>query len=106
MANIVDQRAITFGNQVIRPLCEKVRALKQDIDAAINIWNNGVISGLFPNDSSALIDGRAAGEGIQQLTGADVTNVVTQLQTMQTQLNGAGVATVIQKPCVRPLGGN
>lgn len=107
MANITDQRAITFSNQVVRVLCERVRALKQDIDAGLNIWNNGVVSGLFPNDAgSPLIDGRAGGEGIQNLTGADVNSVMSVLTTMQTQLNGAGVATVIQKPCVRPLGGN
>ena len=96
---ITDPRAVRFANEAIRPLAERVRDLKADIDAVGVAWFGG-LSALFPNDSSVLDDRREA-EGVSILTGADVTNLITQLLAIQTQLNGGGVAGVISKPCVR-----
>lgn len=98
---ITDPQAIRFCNEAIRPLCERVRALKADVDALGIEWFGG-LSSLFPNDSSVVEDGRTA-EGVSRLTGADVTNAITQFLAFQTQLNQAGVAGVISKPCVRLL---
>lgn len=99
--SITDPLAVSFSNQSIRPLCERVRSLKSEIDAAVVDWFGGR-SSLFPNDSTVLSDGRVA-EGVSILTGADITGVITQLLALQTALNQSGVAAVIAKPCVRPL---
>jgi hypothetical protein len=96
-----DARVIAYLNNDIRPLSQEVRALKARIDAAAIKWF-GELSPLVVNDAKTIDDGRAA-EGVSQLTGADVTNLVTQLLAIQAVLNGAGVAAVIQKPCVKSL---
>jgi len=98
---ITNPIAIKYVNEVVRPLAERFRDLKPDVDAATVAWFAG-ISTLFPNDATAVDDGRDR-EGISRLTGADVNNIVTQLLAYQTQLNGGGVANVIAKPCVRTL---
>ena len=98
---ITDQRVIRFSNESLRPLCERVRALKADIDAVGVKWF-GELSALVPNDSSVLEDGRTA-EGVSILTGADITNVITQLLANQTQYKQKGVAAVISKQFVRNL---
>lgn len=101
MPDITSAEAVRFSDEEIRPLAEKLRNLKVEVDAAIVDWFNGV-NALFPNDTSTLIDGRAD-RGDTVLTGADINNLVTQLLAYQSQLNQAGVADVIAKPCVRPL---
>jgi hypothetical protein len=98
---ITDPQAVRFANEVIRPTCERLRLLKADVDAAVAAWFSGVNT-RFPNTSETLTDGRA-GDGVSVLTGADVNNVMTQLLTFQTQLNGGGVNDVVSKPCTKFL---
>lgn len=99
---ITDPTAIRFSNEVIRPLCERFRALEAEVASASTDWFGGV-SSLFPNDSTTLDDGRHDAEGVSVLTGADITSAMTQFLAFQTQMTGGGVAGVIAKPCVRPL---
>jgi len=102
MADITDAQAIRFANEQVRPLAEKMRALKAEIDAALVDWNGGINTTVGSSGDDTLADGREA-EGISRLTAADISNLVTQLTAYQTQLDQAGVADVISKPCVRPL---
>jgi len=95
MADITDPQAIRFVNEQVRPLCERARALKAEIDAMTTAWYGG-INAKFPNDSSPLVDGRAA-EGVSQLTGAQVNSAVGQL------IGIAPNAEIVAAPCVRPL---
>lgn len=101
MADITNPEAVRFSDEQIRPLAEKLRNLKAEVDAAMVEWFNGT-NALFPNDGSVLIDGRAD-QGDTVLTGGDVNNLVTQLLAYQAQLDQAGVADVVAKPCVRRL---
>ena len=78
---IEDPRAIKFSNEQVRPLAESFRALKARVDAALVTWYGGV-NALFPNDSTALSDGREA-EGVSRLTGADVNSLAGVLATFQ-----------------------
>ena len=98
---ISDPQAIRFVNEKVRPIAEQIRALKATIDVVLIEWN-GQISPLVTNDSQAVADGRDA-EGASRLTGADVINLITALQGLQTRLDQAGVRDVISKPCVRPF---
>lgn len=99
---ITDPQAIRFTNEVVRPMAEKLRGLKVEIDAALTTYNAGV-GDIFYNASAEIIDDGRANEGVSRLTGNDILLLITQLQTIQTQLNAGGVANVIAKPCVRPL---
>ena len=95
---ITDPQAIRFTNEVIRPLCELLRALKANIDSATFAWNGG-IAAMIPNDANEqLADGREA-EGVSRLTGADIRAVVAILGAVRTAVTDATVS----KPCVRPL---
>ncbi len=95
---ITDPQAIKFTNEVIRPLCEQLRALKANIDAATFAWSGG-ISALVPNDANeALEDGRAS-EGVSRLSGADIRAVITILGAVRSAVTDSTVS----KPCVRPL---
>jgi hypothetical protein len=102
MADITDPRAVKFSDEVLRPLCEKMRGMKAEIDAALVEWNSQ-ISPLVTGEDN-LIDNRDP-EGVSRLNGTDITNAVAQFIAYQTQLNTGGVADVIQKPCVRVLSG-
>lgn len=100
---ITDPRAIKFTNEAIRPLAERLRDLKNDLDDVAVRWN-AEIAPLVPNDTSVLEDGRAA-QGDSVLTGADITNFVTVLLALKTRLGQSGVADVVSKPTVRAMRG-
>lgn len=102
MADIINPECIRYTNEVVRPLAESVRALKARVDSALTTYNAGVGTIFYDNTSGTIQDGREA-EGVSRLTGNDILLLVTQLQTFQSQINGAGVEGVISKPCVRPL---
>jgi hypothetical protein len=101
MADIVNPQAITWTNEVVRPLAEVMRSLKARTDAALVTWY-AQISAVVPNDASPLLDGRE-NDGVSRLTGADINSFVAQLAAYKTALEQAGVADVISKPCVRAL---
>lgn len=102
MADITNPEAIKFCNERIRPLAEDMRSLKAEVDATLVTWFGGLntVIGSSPDDD--LQDGRED-EGVSRLTGQDIANLVTQLDAYQTQLDQAGVADIISKPCVRVL---
>ncbi len=99
---ITDPQAIRYTNEVVRPMAEKFRALKAEVDSTLATYNGGV-GDIFYNDTAGVIDDGREAEGVSRLTGNDVLLLITQLQAFQTQLNQAGVAAIISKPCVRPL---
>ena len=101
MADITNAEVVKFVNESIRPLAEEMRALDLRVQAALVTWY-GQITGECPNDSSQLADGRET-EGVSRLTGADIVNLVTQFAAYKTQMDGSGVRSVVDKPCVRTV---
>ncbi len=102
MADITDPEAIAFVNESIRPLSEKVRALKAEIDDAMIAWFGGINSTIGSSVDDVLQDGREA-EGVSRLNADDITGFVTVLQQIQTTLDAAGIQARVEKPTVRPL---
>ena len=99
---ITNPEAIRFQNEVIRVMAEKTRDFKIDIDLTLQAWYAGM-NAKFTNDSKETVtDGRDV-EGISQLTGADANNLMGILASIKSTLDGAGVADVVAKPCVRTL---
>lgn len=94
---IQDPEAVRFVNEQVRPLCEKARALSAEIAAMQTLWFGG-LDAKFPNDATALDDGRE-GQGVSRLTGSQVQLAVGVLIAMHGEAN----AEIIAKPCVRPL---
>lgn len=97
MSDITNPQAIAFSNNVIRPLCQQMRALKARITQASTEWFLG-LNNQFPNDTSDVVDGRTA-EGIAQLTGADINSAMGDLISAAAAINDQ----IIEKPCVAPL---
>ena len=102
MADITNPQAIAFSNETIRPLAEKVRGLKAEIDDAMIAWFSGVNATIGSNVLDLLQDGREA-EGVSRLNADDITGLVVVIQSMQTTLDAAGIQARVQNPCVRPL---
>lgn len=94
---INDPQAIAFASESIRPISEKARAFVAEVGSIITRWNSG-INVLFPNDGTAVDDGRES-EGISRLAGSDVNSVMNIIEAMVAASN----ADIIEKPCVRTL---
>ena len=96
---ITDPEAIKFVNDYIRPMCETVRYMNMRGADWATKWAE--VSSKFPNDTSAVEDGRDA-EGISRLTGADINAVGVVFASLLAGIDTAA-QTTIAKPCVRPL---
>ncbi len=96
---ISNPEAIRYVNEVIRPVCEEIRALEARISSHITTWDNGV-NALIPVDGGEVQDSR---DDVSTLQGNDVVGVMVQLNAIRDLLNQVGVPGVIAKPCVRAL---
>lgn len=99
---ITNPEAIVYVNEVVRPLAEKFRDLKAEVDVALVEWHNTISQNVANDAGESLDDGRDA-EGVSRLTGADINSFMARVQDFQTDMNVAGVANVIEKPTVRRL---
>lgn len=102
MADITDPQAIKFSNEQLRPMCERIESIKAEIDVMMVEWFGGLNNTIGDSADDNLIDNREA-EGVRQLTGEDITGVMSILSSIQTTLDSAGVAERINKPTVRPF---
>lgn len=93
--------ALRFVNEVVRPMCEEVRALGIKLDSLSIAW----FAGLDANFATAgdPIEDNREGEGISRLTCGDVTNAISQLIKTAPGQAAAWDKGVIQRPCVRQL---
>jgi hypothetical protein len=100
---IDDPQAIKFCNEVVRPLCERIRALKADIDAARAAYDGGIGDFFFTHGNEAVEDGREA-EGVSRLDGNDVLAFVQfALYDQKVAMEAGSIPAVIATPCVRSL---
>lgn len=102
MANITNEEAIRYVNEQVRPIAERMRSLKIEIDAALVDWNAGLDTLIGSSAANNLLDGRED-EGVSRLTAADITALGVEMITYQAQLEVAGVAETVSKPCVRTV---
>lgn len=95
---ITNPEAIKFTNEVIRPLAERVRAIKAIIDDATVKWAE--VAGVIPNDALEMLeDGREA-QGISRLSGKDIRDFVAVVGAVHAAMPNDAV---ISKPTVRPI---
>lgn len=85
-----------FVSERIRPLCEKLRDLDYEIQSAMVEWYAGQNSAI--GNGADEYDGR---DGVDALTGAQVTSAVVQLAAVQSLMAGGGVRECVSRPCVR-----
>ncbi len=100
---ITNPEAISFVNAQVRPMCEKIRALKAELDAMRTTYDAGVGSYFYGHGAEAIEDGRDA-EGISRLTGDDILSFVSIAPyALKALLDTSGYPEAISKPCVRAL---
>lgn len=100
---ITDPQAIKFCNEQVRPMCEKLRAIKAELDAMRTTYDAGIGSFFYGHDAEAIEDGREA-EGTSRLTGADVLAFIAIAPyAVKALLETNGYPEAIAKPCVRGL---
>lgn len=92
--------ALRFVNEHVRPMAERLRALKAMLDADLQTWQ--AVSPHFATAAAAVEDGREA-EGVSRMTCGDVTAFINVLTNLNTRFDANGVAATIDLPCVRPL---
>lgn len=103
MADIIDQRVIKFCNEQVRPAAEKIRELDYLLEDIKRKWDNEISFIISENEiTDTIADGRIS-QGVSVLTKNDLLLVLTQINTINTQMLGSGVRGVINKPCVRGL---
>jgi hypothetical protein len=93
---VTNAEAIRFVNEVVRPLCEELRAFKVRASAAATLWYAGMNTTIPNSAAQDIADGREA-EGVSRLDGADVHNAMAQI------LGVSPNAEIVQLPCVRQL---
>jgi len=100
--SITNPMAVTYSNEIIRPMCERFRNIKAEIDAALVTWGN-VIDAICPDDPGEILEDGRAVDGVSILSGEDINKVIVKFTQYQSALDQAGAANTISKPCVRPL---
>jgi predicted ATPase len=85
MAAVTDPNALRFSNTRIRVAADRIAQLYNFIVATANEFTALGMSGVFPNDSSQVLDG-AATDGRPQITGADVNNIISIASSLRTTL--------------------
>lgn len=96
MANVTNAEALRFINEEVRPMAERVQSMMARLEAMRTKWN-ATIGALIPNDVSLIVDNRQATEGVSQLTGANVVQIMAQFATIE-----AINKQIVAIPCVRP----
>ncbi len=86
-----------YLSDTIRPIAEKMRSLDYEIQAALVEYNKLKIIVDTKYD-----DGRIE-QGVPAVTGAEIVNVISQMQAYQALMDKVGVRDVIVKPCVQSL---
>jgi hypothetical protein len=81
MPSVTNPQAITFCNQAIRPLFDKLMQTYYYSIAIESAWTAQGLAALIPNDSSAIVDGSAQ-DGRPPITGANVNILIANAQTI------------------------
>lgn len=92
--------AVLFVNERVRPLAERIIALKALMDDTLADWFASGVNQMIPNDTGEdVTDPRP----VTTLTGADVNTAVFRLSQLLEVLDAQDAMTVLHKAAVRPL---
>lgn len=97
---ITDATAIKYSNEQVRPMAETMRNLYYECKSMQTDWFNGINS-VIPNETDNMLEDSRDSDN--QLSGADINNIITQIGNYIIQIEQSGVLGIIQKPCIRSL---
>jgi hypothetical protein len=101
VAQITNPAVIKFSNEVLRPMSERLRALKYTIDVELITFNSQIL-GQLASGADTIEDNRQV-SGCAYLIAQDMISVMDIMAAIQTILSAGGVAQILSKPCVRGL---
>ena len=99
---ITNPGVIVFCNEDIRPLAEKLRALKA-IAVSINDEWDSVHAGNTPDSPSEYLEDGRESEGVTQVTGEEINDIMGLSATIETALSTPANESLLSKFSVRPL---
>lgn len=105
MANITDQRAISFCNTQVRPIADLMSQLYFTAKSIVAYWNANSMSAIIPNTTDVVVDGGGpTGDGRQTLTGIAATAVITEAMAVITHYEASTNAVLNQISAVKVNG--
>lgn len=101
---ITDPAAIRFVNERIRPLADRLARMNALLALLLGEWDAKGMADLIPDDAAAAVEDGRASEGIVQVTGADVRDIVKLAQTLYAWANDPAASKVpaVLKVAVNP----
>lgn len=101
-----DPQAIRYVNEVIRPLSERLRDLRDDLTNALATWHGtGIGAAMQAKLDDPIVDAVREKDGVANLICNDAVLTIALAEQLLAVLNGAGKSAVIAKPCVRAMRG-
>lgn len=97
-----DPRIIRFVNEYLRPMAETIRATAVNAKALLQRWDVD-IAPLVVNDSKDVLDDGRLSEGVSQLSGAEIYELVALVTKFSDPATGIADQPVIAKACVRTI---
>ena len=101
MANATDQQVQAFVDGTIRPICEQIRSLKMQIDAAIA--QIGDVYAALAQQSPTWVDTRPSNPPPHFMVPSDVLAVNTMMHDLQTAIANDAQYPIVLESCVRSL---
>lgn len=104
---ITNEVVVSFLNQTLRPLCERLRAVQVELETsrvAYQVGPMATVAAAVGADPVEVVDDGRATEGVNQLSADEVAAAMGLLNDIAAAVaaNPAGLAAM-HKACVRPL---
>lgn len=103
---ITDPRVTGFSNATVRPYADKIVQNYYRSKSLVNWWFSQGLNSLVTNDTTLISDGAGTGtDSRPQMTGAQMTAVITQAQAIVTlfEANSNAILNALQGVSVNPL---
>ena len=100
MPDITNPDVLVFTNEKIRILAEWLLAFRAELPAVISQWHGTVVPAMAGDTGTDMIFDGSEADGRTQLSKNDISALMTQVETLNTQLQQAGIIDVLTKPSV------
>lgn len=84
MPNITDPVAVSFSDQTLRPISDRIAALEKRLSDMAADWTAAGLNPIYTNDAGDMLeDGAFGGDGRVPVSGADVHTLKTALLALK-----------------------
>lgn len=102
---VTNPSVIRFVNERIRPLADRLAKMNALIALLLGEWSAKGMADLIPDDAGSVVEDGRASEGIVQITGADVRDIIELAKTLYAWANDPAASKIpaVLKVAVNPL---